>query len=364
MPRPMCSVNFDEILESSHERQIACRKLVRYFRARPQQELLAVGTTLYVEEWQAHYGTPLQIDGDDAAEGAGVVVEDHDEFAITPAASEPPERLAFVDGARRGDAYLYLEDADTGVLAHGVAGAHACGAVLCEHERLRCEHIQVDRLVIWGSGRVADVPAGPGGYAWRSVSIADSDHDAPLRELQHRMRQAEGDLAEQLAKDGWAVICDGPLNYVRSSDLPVCGFVKTHHRPLLPPEDCARIGELGRSQRTPLFSISDRYSCYARLVHRGAGHGPWHGIARLEMPQSVGLDEARRVADVMTTTLPRFAGVAHVDPRAPQNLQPIGALERQLRHRLGDSRQASLAVRAAAARARITPEILPLGDTL
>lgn len=317
-----------------------------------------MGTQLYVEEWQAHYGTPLQIDGDDAAEGAGVVVEEHDGFAITPASSKPPKQLAFVDGARRGDAFLYLEDTETGALAHGVAGAHACGAVLCEGGHLRCEHIEVDRLVIWGSGRVAQLPAGPAGYGWRGVSIADSDHDAPLRELQHRMRQAEGDLAERLAKEGWAVICDGPLNYVRSSDLPVCGFVKTHHRPLLPPEDRARIGELGRAQRTPIFSISDRYSCYVRLVDRGSGHGPWHGVARLEVPQSIGIEEAQRVADVMTATLPRFAGVAHIDPRAPQNLQPIGALEMQLRHRLGHPRQASLAVRAAAS----TVRLLPLGD--
>jgi hypothetical protein len=26
----------------------------------------------------------------------------------------------------------------------------------------------------------------------------------------------------------------------------------------------------------------------------------------------------------------------HIDPRAPQNLVPIGALERELRHRMGD----------------------------
>jgi hypothetical protein len=62
---------------------------------------------------------------------------------------------------------------------------------------------------------------------------------------------------------------------------------------------------------------------------------------------------------MMTLTLPRYAGVAHVDPRAPQNLQPIGALEAQLRHRLGHPRQAALAVRAAAATARITT---PVGE--
>jgi hypothetical protein len=79
---------------------------------------------VYVEEWQAHYGAPLQVDGDDA-EGAGVLVEDAADFAITPAACPPPQRLAFVDGVRRGDGFLYLEE--DGVLSYGVAGAHACG---------------------------------------------------------------------------------------------------------------------------------------------------------------------------------------------------------------------------------------------
>ncbi len=34
--------------------------------------------------------------------------------------------------------------------------------------------------------------------------------------------------------------------------------------------------------------------------------------------------------------LPRFASEPHKDTRAPQNLYPIGGLERELRHRLGD----------------------------
>jgi hypothetical protein len=300
---------------------------------------------LYVEEWQAHYGSPLQMDGDEA-EGSGVLVEDSATFAIAPAPVEPPARLAFVDGVRRGDGFLYLEE--DGLLSHGVAGAHACGAVLCDGARPRVDHIRLDRLAIWGAGRLAELAPHPAGYAWRSVSIADTDHDAPLRALQKRMRDGEGRLAEQLALDGWAVVCDGPLNYARSTDLPVCGFVKTHHRPLLPLEERPRIAELGRAQRTPLFALSDRYSCYLRLVERSDGHGPWHGVARIEFPQSAGLEQARRSADAMTLTLPRYAGVAHVDPRAPQNLQPIGALEAQLKHRLGDERQAALAVRAAA----------------
>ena len=34
--------------------------------------------------------------------------------------------------------------------------------------------------------------------------------------------------------------------------------------------------------------------------------------------------------------MPRYASEPHKDPRAPQNLYPIGGLERELRRRLGD----------------------------
>jgi hypothetical protein len=45
---------------------------------------------------------------------------------------------------------------------------------------------------------------------------------------------------------------------------------------------------------------------------------------------------ARSLADLSARELPRFASDATRDPRAPQNLVPIGALEARLRHRLGD----------------------------
>jgi hypothetical protein len=303
---------------------------------------------VYVEEWQAHYGIPLHIDGDSDDLGTAEVVEAAAEFCISPGEVELPARLAFVDGVRRGDAYLYIEDDRTGTLGHGVAGAHACGAALWESGSIRCDHLRTSWLVIWGGGFAADLPSVRGGYRWKSASVADTDHDAPLRELQRRMRQAEGQLAEELATNAWTVVCDGPLSFVRSTDLPVCGYVKTHHRPLLVPEQHAQVAALSGGQRSPLFAVSDRYSCYLRITDRSPSQAPWHGIARLEFPQSAGLAEVTMTANQLATALPRFAGIRHIDPRAPQNLQPIGALERQLRQRLGHPRQAALAVRAAA----------------
>jgi hypothetical protein len=48
--------------------------------------------------------------------------------------------------------------------------------------------------------------------------------------------------------------------------------------------------------------------------------------------------EAISLADISLATLPRFASTAYKDPRAPQNLTPIGGLERRLRALLGDAR--------------------------
>ena len=46
--------------------------------------------------------------------------------------------------------------------------------------------------------------------------------------------------------------------------------------------------------------------------------------------------DAVALANVTAAVLPRFASEPHKDTRAPQNLYPIGGLERELRHRLGD----------------------------
>ena len=57
--------------------------------------------------------------------------------------------------------------------------------------------------------------------------------------------------------------------------------------------------------------------------------------------------EAQLLADRTAAMLPRFASEPHIDPRAPQNLVPIGALERELRRRLGDKNFVFRALREA-----------------
>ena len=57
--------------------------------------------------------------------------------------------------------------------------------------------------------------------------------------------------------------------------------------------------------------------------------------------------EVTQLADLTARLLPRFASTPHKDPRAPQNLVPIGGLERELRRRLGDQQLLYRSLRAA-----------------
>jgi hypothetical protein len=307
---------------------------------------------VFVEDWAPTYGSPYLVVPDDG-ETVAVLVEDG---PVLVAHSPDPAAallrpLAFVDGVRRGDASLYQEDTATGLLARGIVGSHACGAVIINPgERPQCDHERVSRMVIWGSGLQGTLPEQPGGWSWESACVDSYEPDAPLVELQQRMRLAEGRLSERLCQDGYLTIVDGPLSYVRSRDMPVVGYVKTHSRPLLDLESHLRVPGLMAGQRTSLFALgADRYSAYLRLASVGPSSGPWTGIVRIEVPQSAGLAAAVNVADAVASTVPTYAGIPHRDARAPQNLQPVGALERHLRHLLGDPGLARRAVRESVA---------------
>ncbi len=305
--------------------------------------------TVFVEDWEPTYGPAYLVTPDDVGSARVELVEDGNELALhdAPAQWQLDQPMAFVDGVRRGEAALWQVDA-RGDSARGVAGAHACGAVVVKPASTEFGPSRIRRLVIWGSGLAGSLPDVAGGWSWDVASVADRDPEAPLKELQVRMRQEEGALAERLCADGYLTIVDGPLNFVRSRGLPVVGYIKTHHRALLDPEHHQLIPNLGPSQRTSLFKLGDdRYSAYLRLAPVGERSSPWSGIVRIELPQSAGLKAAIDTANRITAAIPRFAGVPHRDPRAPQNLQPIGALEIYLRHLLGSAALAVRAVRAA-----------------
>jgi len=301
---------------------------------------------VFVESWAQSYGSPYLIAEDDP--GAAEVALVEDASLTMHAGADAPElrELAFVDGVRRGEASLYR--ILNGALVRAIAGAHACGAVVAPSGgNMIFEAARVSRLVIWGSGSPCDLPQLPGGWAWRSTSIASDDPQAPLAELQLRMRTAEGRFAEELADRGALVVADGPLNFALRRDRPIVGYVKRHQRAYLPKADHELVPRLRAGERSTLFRLGDeRLSCYLRLTDDPFG-GPWAAIVRLEFSVSAGLAFTQRLADALAFRLPRYAGLFHRDPRAPQNLQPIGALESHLRRHLGPEGLAERAVREA-----------------
>ena len=313
---------------------------------------------LYVEDWAAGYGTPYLMDDEDDDEPSAILVEDGTQFEIHDGVdSDPARALAFVDGVRRGEAALYRTDPD-GSMHRAIVGAYACGAVLCDGVAVpRIIEARVQRLVIWEGNEAPGLPDVAGGWSWTPRRARATGPDAPLGELQNRMREAESILAQDLCRAGHSVVMDGPIYFVGASDHDVMGYVKTHRKPILAPEYRVRVPEIGVGQRTSLFTIrgrnrDEKYACYARIGRRSEDSGPWSGIIRIEFPLFESLARVVRLADTMTARLVRYAGVAHRDPRAPQNLQPIGALEKHLRHLLGDGGLAERAVREAVRIAR------------
>jgi len=307
---------------------------------------------IFVESWSADYGSPMQIDADNEANGSAQLI-DEEGFGFVAPSEQEPFPIAFIDGVRRQEAAL--SQWYDGRSVSGIAGAYAVGTVLAHPGKTPIySHELVERLVIWSSGLSGALPVISSGWHWREVSTPDTSPIAPIHRLQDMMRRAEARLADSIAQEGYVVVMDGTLWFASAYDKRnIAGYIKTHHVRLLPEVEASRLPELPPGYRTTIFrTVPDRYACYLRLAPYSPYHSPMTGIVRLEFSGSLPLDEVREMANRFASALPPYAGVAHADPRAPQNLQPIGALETRLRHLLGDPALAERAVRDAVAALR------------
>ena len=310
---------------------------------------------LHVEGWAPDYGSPYEAD-DDLADPGKV-----DESVEVAGSWNPIEgrddgigKVTFVDGVRRIDARLMLETGNGPV--PGICGSFGVGAVLWDRAQPRAEvvHADVRRLAVFGHGQAAPVPdAGPG-LAYRSISVPGQDAGALIQRFHGAMRKAEGELSEGLARDGLFVVADGPLNDLSATEK--VGYIKTHRAPYLTESTAPVVGRLAAGERTPLFLIGagtpyPRYSWYLRLAAVIDAHS-WSGVVRAEVSSHLPVAQAAAIADRTTALLPVVASEAHVDPRAPQNLVPIAALERELRRRLGDQGYVYRCLRSAVAASR------------
>jgi hypothetical protein len=311
---------------------------------------------LYVEGWAPEFGAPFEPDEQLApAEGAVDTAVETEDWSPIDGVDDGVQGVAFVDGVRRIDARLTLDDPEHGPVP-GICGTYAVGATLWRRDDRRSDFgpARIRRMAILSAGRGERFPAVDLDPAYDTEPIPSPDPDDLVRHLHTHMRKAEGEHATALARDGWFVVADGPLNDL--SPQTTVGHVKSHRVTYLPPERNSIVAALAAGQRTPMFTIAafQRYSWYVRLAEMPGGHS-WSGVVRCEASGQLPREEVRTIADRTAAMLPRVASEAHLDPRAPQNLVPVAALERQLKHLMGDRGLVFRAIRTAVAREETMP---------
>jgi len=245
----------------------------------------------------------------------------------------------FVDGRFRTDALLYLDDAPALLVsvAVGAVGLLPEGAVY-DGESFELRRYLVAPPGVWPAAELAVAP----GLVYELVEAEGEPEALRAAAMQRRgaleMGIGEGVLARY---PGALVLHDGPLHRLPPSQTRGrLGFAKTHHRAYLGPQYAGLLAELAAGERTPIFTFSRGeqrfYSWYLRLpLEPERPYAPAATLLRVETAASEA--EALELAPVSLAIFPRLASRPFRDPRAPQNLVPVGALERELGRRLGSA---------------------------
>lgn len=303
---------------------------------------------MWVEPWNPQYGSSSETD-----EGLSPSEEEVDQFVettnwkpVVPPGSDRPV-VAFIDGVNRVDARAYLGDG--GRVVPGLFGSVGAGAVVVDGTA-RFESCAIQRWTVFGSGADPQMDPLDSSLNYGGRSVQGSRPEDLWVELQKARANLEEDLSRNLARGGYLVIADGPLQVREPLDL--VGYIKSHQKTYLaPPQEAVALG-LEAGQRTPIFQfgrIRPRYSWYTRIAGSANQH-PWAAITRCEVSSTVGLQRAVGLADEVTHHLPRFASKAFWDTRAPQNLVPIASLERKLWNLLGNRELVLRRIRSGVAR--------------
>jgi hypothetical protein len=312
--------------------------------------------TFSVDPWDPGYGMAFgeEMNGDGARESTAELNLDLEVPAaqwrpLTPDPALPaPDTVLFLDGVRRIDARVWVHGGDPQPAA-GIAASYAAGLVCCNGSA-RISDVDVQRGLFTAAADAAELESRHASYPARRA--AGPGVDQLSLALQRHLIDAEVQLALLFRKEcqdaNDLLFVDGPLRGRTHLDRTI-GYIKTHHTTYLPPEQAAVVAVLIPGQRTPAFTMGTswrRNSWYLRLP--GASGAPWSGVVRLECSADLPVPEVIRLADLSARLLPALASSAHKDPRAPQNLVPIGGLERELRRRLGDQQVLYRSLRAAA----------------
>lgn len=338
--------------------------------------------TVRLLPWAPQYGTSMLADVDAPAPRVEVDTSvEHGRWTAVVPASARPRAVQLVDGVRRVEAHAfadaptwdappsdaaYPDDAHPGVPLFGLFGSFAVGAVRCEDGRawFLDNAFRLERRYFQAGGEARDHTLTVGGSALRFVAEQrpESSANGLIDALNRAMLDAEGALAESLALDESALtLVDGPLRHVRSAGQRLAGYVKRVVHWYVSPREQRLLLTLRAGERTPMFRLSDpedsavpgRLCWYVRIAELPANYHPLSGVMRLEASDRLPLGQAVVLADQATAALPRLASSMAREPRAPQNLIPVGALETLLTHRLGDREWVRRALTAHLARTNV-----------
>jgi len=361
----------------------------------------AIGSTpgmrFCVDAWDVSYGTALAIADDDLPASVARVETDVEipagQWAPISADSDMPHPSAvlFVDGVRRIDARVWIDDspapggdtanarliAGTAATASmAVCASYAAGVVCCCGQPARRQaHLlaaEIRRGLFTTAAHATDIQTRTGTYrAWHTVgsdtvpltmtlsnalqqALAEVEVITAIAARAALTRAAEHAGSPSRGRDGSdddLLVIDGPLR--NRAHLPrTMGLIKTHRAGYLPTELNQVVAALTAGQRTPVFLMGttwERHAWYLRLPSTpDLPSAPWAGVVRCEAATDLSRTQLTALANLSQNVLCRYASVAYKDSRAPQNLVPIAGLENALRHRLGDTRLLYRALREAA----------------
>lgn len=341
-----------------------------------------------VDAWDVTYGSALNITEEDLPSSVARVDTDVEvpagQWAPISARDDVPDPSAilFVDGVRRIDARVWIDDpvdpttgAISGTASMAVCASYAAGVVCCcGSPGSRQAHIlaaNIRRGLFTVAPHALDIATSAGAYRARHTVASDTVPLAMI--LSNALQQALAEIevitavAARAALTGTAqhaaplvanngadddlLVIDGPLQ--NRAHLPrALGFIKTHRAGYLPGALNAVVAALMPGQRTPVFMMGtswERYAWYLRLPSTPNVPGaPWAGVVRCEAAVDLSVTHVTELAALSQSVLCRYASIAYKDSRAPQNLVPISGLEDTLRHRLGDAQLMYRALREAA----------------
>jgi hypothetical protein len=330
------------------------------------------GMRFSVDAWDPSYGTSTEVEDFLAESTARVDVNVELPAggwrAIDPDPGTPvPAATLFVDGVRRVEARVWIEDGATaggpgGEASMGLCASYAAGVVCCCGQQAHLVRFETRRGLFTVAPRADSIVTWAGEYtAHHTPATRQKPLPVILSEaLQGSLRDVEVVTAVEaraaiaghgVPEGGDLLVIDGPLS--GRQHLPrALGYIKSHRTTYLPPDLNALVGTLSPGQRTPVFLAGtnwDRHTWYLRLPGAaGPAVAPWAGIVRIECSADLPAREVTRLAGLSQACLGRFASAEYKDARAPQNLYPIAGLERELRRRLGDPRMLYRALRLTA----------------